>query len=116
VGYKEGNRLRHVLPPRPPLSLDLIYKCPPKEVAAFTSQGHFGYFRHVLRHDDLPLSELIASHLREADLAHREAGDPTWTARAVQELIQLLRDDYQTLTALLRALQDTLDDGWNSEE
>ena len=25
VGYQEGERIRHLLPPRPPLSLDVIY-------------------------------------------------------------------------------------------
>lgn len=112
VGYREGGKLRHVLPPRPPLSLDLIYKCSPSELVTFTSEGRFGYFRHLLRHDDLPLSELFAAHIRQADEVHRADGDPAWSTRAVEELIQLLRGDYETLTSLLRALQDTLGEEW----
>lgn len=109
VGFQEKGRMRHTLPPRPPLSLDLIYLCTSDEVISFTDQGHFGYFRHLLRHDDLPLSELIASHIKMTDGIHRTKGDPSWSDRAVDELIHLLRDDYRTLTALISALQDALD-------
>lgn len=108
VGYEEDSKLRHVLPPRPPLSLDLIYKCSPPEVMNFTSQGRFGYFRHLLRHEDIPLVELLAAHIRQSHQIHEKSGDPSWSKRAVEELILLLQDDYQTLTSLLGALQDTL--------
>lgn len=108
VGSRRGDVLRHVLPPRPPLSLDIIYKCSGEEVVDFTSQGSFGYFRHLLRHDDLPLPELFAAHLHQAHRVHEEDGHGSWLRSAVDELIQLLRDDYQTLTAVLRAVQDTV--------
>jgi len=112
VGYQEGDRMRHTLPPRPPLSLDLIYLCNSHEVIAFTDQGYFGYFRHLLRQDDLPLPELIASHIKIADGIHRADGDPSWSNRAVDELIHLLRDDYGMLTALISAVQDALNKDW----
>lgn len=111
VGSREGNVVRHVLPPRPPLSLDSIYKCSPDELAEFTAQGRFGYFRHLLRHDDLPLPELFASHLGQARAVHDESDEGTWLRGAVKELIQLLRDDYHTLTSVMGALQDTLGEG-----
>src|SRR4030067_127598 len=53
VGYQQDGRIFHLLPPRPPLSLDVIYLCTPEEVRLFTSAGRFGYFRHVFRAADL---------------------------------------------------------------
>ncbi len=106
VGYRQGGRISHLLPPRPPLSLDVIHLCAPEELCQFTGAGHLGYFRHVLRAADLPVGELLAAHLQQAQAAHQAAGDPEWINRASQELITLLRDDYQTLMSVLGALAD----------
>ena len=35
LGYEEGGRIAHLLPPRPPLSLDVIYLCTLEEVVRF---------------------------------------------------------------------------------
>lgn len=111
VGYRQGERLYHLLPPRPALSLDRIYLCNPEEIRRFTGSGRFGYFRHVLRASDLPLGELLAAHILQAQSAHAAAGDSTWAGRAAQELITLLRDDYPTLMQVLGALSDALGEG-----
>ncbi len=57
VGYRQDERIFHLLPPRPPLSLDVIYLCEAEELCAFTSAGRFGYLRHILRATDMPVSE-----------------------------------------------------------
>lgn len=106
VGYQENGQIKHLLPPRPPLSLDVIYQCNEAELRAFTSTGRFGYFRHLLRLKDTPIGELIAAHLEQATAAHTAAGDVNWGAEAAKELITLLRDDYSTLMAVLGALSD----------
>jgi hypothetical protein len=106
VGYRQGGQVYHLLPPRPPLSLDVILLCDPDEVRQFTSAGRFGYFRHVLRSQDLPVGEVLAAHVQQAQRAHAAAGDPAWASRATQELITLLRDDYSTLMQVLGALSD----------
>ena len=106
LGYQQGERISHLLPPRPPLSLDAIYLCEPEVIRTFTSAGRFGYFRHILRAIDLPVGELLAAHIQQAAAAHAAAGDQQWVSRATQELITLLRDDYQTLMAVLGALGD----------
>jgi hypothetical protein len=106
LGYRQDGRISHMLPPRPPLSLDMIYLCDDLEVCQFTAAGHFGYFRHILHAIDLPVGELLAAHLQQAGRAHRQAGDIEWTNRAMQELIILLRDDYQTLMSVLGALSE----------
>jgi hypothetical protein len=106
VGYQQKDTISHLLPPRPPLSLDLIYLCDADEMCAFTSAGHFGYFRHVLRAADLPVGELLAAHLRQAQAVQLAAGNPGWIDAATQELITLLRDDYPTLMSVLGAISD----------
>jgi hypothetical protein len=108
VGYRQGSRILHLLPPRPPLSLDTIYLCSREEVCRFTSEGRFGYFRHVLRAADLPVGELLAAHVLQAQQAHVQLGTPTWSNMAAQELITLLRDDYPTLMQVLGALSDAI--------
>jgi len=109
VGYQENGQIKHSLPPRPPLSLDVIYQCSSEEVCKFTAAGRFGYFRHILRAKDLPIGEVFAAHLEQANTAHLAVGDPTFITGATQEIITLLRDDYPTLMAVLGALSDVVD-------
>ncbi len=104
VGYRLDGKISHLLPPRPPLSLDVIYLCTTEELRQFTDAGRFGYFRHVLRSADLPVGELMAAHIQQAAAAHAQVNDSDWKPRATQELITLLRDDYPTLMSVLAAL------------
>jgi hypothetical protein len=106
VGYELHGQIFHLLPPRPPLSLDLIYLCTGEETRRFTAAGRFGYFRHLLRASDLPISELLAAHIQQAQAAHVAGKNPGWSQMAMQELITLLRDDYPTLMGVLSALSD----------
>ena len=101
VGYEQDGRIFHLLPPRPPLSLDVIYKCDEIDMARFTER--FGYFRHILNSKDVPVGEVIAAHIQQASAAHK---DKAWKEKATQEVITLLRDDYPTLMAVLGALSD----------
>ena len=106
VGYLLESKIHHLLPPRPPLSLDVIYLCDGKELRAFTSAGHFGYLRHILRAVDLPTEELLAAHFMYAVEAHEAAGATDWPAQATHELITILRDDYPRMMGVLSALSD----------
>lgn len=106
VGYQQNGHITHMLPPRPPLSLDVIHLCDDDELCRFTSAGRFGYFRHVLRNSDLPVSEILAAHIQQAQRAHASRGNSNWAASASQELITLLRDDYAVLISVLGALSD----------
>jgi len=105
VGYELGGKVSHLLPPRPPLSLDVIYLCSDFELARFTGAGHFGYFRHILQAKDIPIGEVLAAHIQNASAAYK---DKAWAEKAAQELITLLRDDYPTLMSVLSALGDAL--------
>ena len=101
VGYEQDGKVHHLLPPRPPLSLDVIYLCDDKDLVRFTEK--FGYFRHILNAKDAPVGEVIAAHIQQASVAHK---DKVWKEKATQEVITLLRDDYPTLMSVLGALSD----------
>ena len=101
VGYEQDGKIFHLLPPRPPLSLDVIYKCDNVDLARFTAK--FGYFRHIVNNQEIPVGEVVAAHILQAQSAHK---DKTWQERATQEVITLLRDDYPTLMSVLGALSD----------
>jgi len=102
VGYQQG-AISHLLPPRAPLSLELIEECSPEEIAEFTGIG-FGYLRHVLRNIELPVSNLLAAHVQQAAEAHAAMGNDAWGRAAAEELIILLRDDYPVLMDVLSSL------------
>ena len=105
IGYEQAGRISHLLPPRPPLSLDVIYLCSNAELTKFTCAGRFGYFRHILQAQDIPIGELLAAHLLEVK---NKTNDARWVEQATQELITLLRDDYPTLMSVLGALGEVI--------
>jgi hypothetical protein len=105
VGYEQDGKIYHLLPPRPPLSLDVIYLCSEEELAAFTGAGKFGYFRHILQAKYLPIGEVLAAHILEVK---NKTKNEKWVAQATQELITLLRDDYPTLMSVLGALGEVV--------
>lgn len=105
VGYELEGKISHLLPPRPPLSLDEIFLCTDGELAKFTGAGKFGYFRHVLQAKDIPIGELLAAHILQVK---QKTKDEKWVERATQELITLLRDDYPTLMSVLAALGEVV--------
>ena len=103
VGYEQDGKVHHLLPPRPPLSLDVIYLCEDKDMVRFTEK--FGYFRHILNGKDVPVGEVVAAHILQAGKARGVDGG-RWIESATQEVITLLRDDYPTLMSVLGALAD----------
>ena len=44
VGYEQDGKISHLLPPRPPLSLDVIYLCSDAELARFTERREIRLF------------------------------------------------------------------------
>ncbi|MGC9336372.1 MAG: hypothetical protein ACP5JJ_19725 [Anaerolineae bacterium] len=101
VGYRRGATISHRLPPQPPLSLDVLYTCSPRELAEFT--GSFGYFRLVLDNRDLPADELLAANLRYA--AEAQSDGETFLLEAGRELARLLAVDMVRLDGLLRRIR-----------
>jgi len=103
VGYEQDGKVQHLLPPRPPLSLDVIYLCDEKDIVRFTEK--LGYFRHILNAKDTPVGEVIAAHIQQACVANK---DKACKENATQEVITLLRDDYPTLMSVLGALGEVV--------
>ncbi len=107
IGFEQDNHISHLLPPHPPLSLDKIFTCDMVDLMRFTSSEQFGYLRHIInRSEDLPIGDLLAAHLKQTAAAHQYSNQPEWVERALKEVITMLRDDYSTLTSVLRALAD----------
>jgi hypothetical protein len=110
IGYQREGKMSHMLPPRPPLSLDEIFSCGAEEILAYTAGDRFGYFRHILGNQDLPVGELLAAHLLQTHNIYMQVGNPDWLEKAVSELIILLRDDYETLNSVLGAVSEIYQD------
>lgn len=108
VGWEQDGKISHLLPPRPPLSLDIINLCDDDDLVRFTSAGKFGYFRHILRNKEFPAGEILAAHFQKANAAHSRQSNTGWRDQASQELIILLRDDYPLLMSVLSALGESL--------
>lgn len=105
VGYEQEGHIFHLLPPRPPLSLDVIYLCSPHDLERFTTASRFGYFRHILRAKDIPMGEVLAAHILDVK---RQTHNQAWVEEATRQVITLLRDDYPTLMAVLEALGEVV--------
>lgn len=107
VGYQADDQLRHGLPPRPPLNLDPVYLClDPAEVTAFTDGR--GYLRLVLRAtgSKVAVDQLLVAHISQ--IYRLRGDDSAWAMDTIQELIQLLRGDYELLVPTLEAISDAL--------
>jgi hypothetical protein len=110
IGYQKDGKVSHLVPPRPPLSLDEIFSCGAEEILTFTSGRRFGYFRHILGDPELPAAELLAAHLQQTHSVYKQILDEGWLESAVSELIVLLRDDYETLNRVLGAVGEIYQD------
>jgi hypothetical protein len=102
IGHARDGAVSHLLPPRAPLSLDLVWQCGQAELEAFTAAGNFGYLRHLLRDPQVPAVELLAAHVRQAG-----QNRPEWRQQAIGEVIALLRDDYTMLMQAMSAFSDS---------
>jgi hypothetical protein len=105
VGCKQGQDISHLLPPRPPLSLDSMFACAPEDICAFTDAGRLGYLRHILEMQEIPTADLLAAHMLQAARARR-ADQDLWLERAINWIVTQLRDDYPRLMTVMQALAD----------
>lgn len=107
IGYSQNGQIIHALPPRPPLNLDPVELCTdPAEVTRFTDD--LGYLRLILRASGgrIPVDQLLVAHIRQ--VYQLRGDDRTWSNRVVNELIELLRSNYDVLVPTLEALSDIL--------
>ena len=103
IGYQTAEgEVRHALPPRPPLSLDAVYLCPPDETRDVTQR--FDYFRVVLGNSTVPAEQLLSATLLIAAQTLPENDQYPFLVRAGQESARLLSNDLARLDYLLRLI------------
>lgn len=105
VGYRGRDVVRSQLPPKPPRIHAFVHPLPVLEVKRVTAD--LGFLRLLLAGarapNRAPVDELVASALRHAVAAHE--GDRGYLVRAGKELARLLKDDYETLSSILRRVR-----------
>ena len=67
-----------------------------------------GYLRLILRTSGsgIPVDQLLVAHI--LDIYRRRGDDSGWALRVTQELIELLRSNYDVLIPTLEALSEAL--------
>lgn len=104
IGYMQNGAgaIRHMLPPRPPLSLDPVYLCSDEEIQI--ALGYFGYFRMVLSNASVPSEQLLAAALLNVAKTYPEENQYQFLVEAGQEAARLLANDLARLDNLLRLI------------
>ncbi len=102
VGYHDGSRVWHYLPPRPPRVHAFVYACRQEEVAAFTRSLDF--LTLLLGASlSIPTDELVAACLRTSATARQDGR--SFLVGAGKELALLLAGEPARLNAILRKIR-----------
>lgn len=107
VGYLQNGTIAHGLPPRPPLNLDPVFLCLEQdEVRQFTEKPH--YLRLILRNvgGPVPVDQLLVAHIKHC--FEQRGQDTAWAMRTIEELIELLRSNYDLLIPTLEAISEAV--------
>jgi hypothetical protein len=106
LGFCQAEQIHHLLPPNPPLSLESVFACPREEILTFTNAGSSGYLRYMVSEKTMLNFDLITAHFRNLHSLLAEQDRRAWVEKATQTLVHSYRNDYDTLSALLRTLSD----------
>jgi hypothetical protein len=101
VGYVQGERTYHYLPPQPPPLHYSVHECSARQIQAFTDQ--LLYLRLLLAAIEVPPEQLLAAHIREVYRARDR--DDEWLSRAAHEVAGLLKSDYERLMTVLYGIE-----------
>ncbi|MFC1907176.1 hypothetical protein ACFLW8_03725 [Chloroflexota bacterium] len=98
VGHRDGDTLRHYLPPQPAHIHSFVYQCPPEEIKEFSQSMTF--LNILLSHPlPLPTDEVIAACLRHMSQVHE---DPhAFLVASGRELAILLGGEFKQLKIIL---------------
>jgi hypothetical protein len=103
IGYRAyDGQTRHMLPPRPPLSLDPVFMCSDAEINDVL--GRFDYFRMVLGNSQVPGEQLLAAVLLNVARTYPEDEQYDFLLEAGREAARLLSNDLSRLDNLLRLI------------
>ncbi len=103
IGFQIKGESYHNLPPRPPMSLDIVTLCDDETIRTFTKDADF--FRLVLNTSEVPTEELLAASLRHAARAYPAREQRDFLVRAGRRLAQLLSHDLTRLNHVLRLIK-----------
>ncbi|MBN1178000.1 MAG: hypothetical protein JXD18_02230 [Anaerolineae bacterium] len=103
VGYREGGRIVHRIPPQPPVTMDHLYPCPPDDIVAFTQR--FDYFRLILDAPAIPTDHLLAASLWAAANARPPSARESFLVDAGRALTHLLGGDLLRLDGVLQSIR-----------
>jgi hypothetical protein len=100
TGFRQDGQVFHYLPPFPPMVHDFVYPCEADEVAALTERLDF--LRTLITFRQAPTDELVASCLRQ--VFRLRGGDRAFMVGAGRTLTNLLKNDYDRLSAIMERL------------
>jgi hypothetical protein len=102
VGYRQGDGVKHYLPPQPARIHGFVYLCPPDEVQKFSSSFTF---LNMLLGAGLPISteELTSAALRQMSQAHQNRR--SFLVSDGMELALLVGSNFTMLRAILERIQ-----------
>lgn len=103
VGYQREKQIVQGLPPRPPLSLDMLIMCDEVEIRAFSQ--NLDYLRLVLNAAQIPTDELLITNLHCSASAHPPETRRQFLLKAGRELARLLNADLVRLEAILKRIK-----------
>jgi len=104
VGYqREKGEIIQGLPPRPPLSLDMLILCDDSDIRAFTQ--NLDYVRLVLNAAQIPADEVLITSIRRAAQAQSPEIQRQFLLNAGRELARLLNSDLVRLDSILRRIK-----------
>jgi hypothetical protein len=107
IAFRQGDRLIHGIPPRPPEALRPIHPCDCDETREVLAD--FAFFRLALTCGDCPSDELLAASLIHAAGCQLPGQERDYLIRAGRELVRLLSHDPARLDAILRRLAAALE-------
>ena len=98
VGHRDGDTLRHYLPPQPARIHSFVHQCPPEEIKEFSQS--MAFLNILLIHPlPLPTDEIIAACLRPMSRVHEDPN--AFLVAAGKELAILLSGEFKQLKNIL---------------
>jgi len=102
IGHKEGDSVRHYLPPRPARVHGFVHPCDKDEIKTFSSS--FGFLDIIMNSSSaVPADELVAASLRQMSLVQEDGH--SFMIAAGKELASLLSGELNHLKAILKRIK-----------
>lgn len=101
IGYIKDGKITHSVPPHPPQIHDFVYSCSNNQVKEITD--NLDYIRALLNSGSSMCEDIIEANLRFSYIARGKNRD--FLIGAGRELSNLLKDNYDRLSAILRRIK-----------